>query len=305
MRLSQLFRSRTALLGAVLVLLSGCSDSTGTAGTGKISLLLTDAPGDVQAAVVTISRIYLQSEITQAMLRNQAVTTDLITLSHTTQNLVHEVDIPAGVYEQLRFVITGAYIRVDNGDGTSSIYATSAGYAGLPPGAQVDGTLLAPSLTESGLKVLMPDDSLAVPEGGARILLVDFDVSQSFGHQTGSGQWVLLPVIKGSDMTLTGNAKVTVTPDSGVVLPGGAGMTDLQAVLTAGDSTTSSAAFSDANQDGTFEATFPYLPPGNYSLDLKLPEGLTAVTTSPALPATLTIVSGQSSTASFGLTGAN
>lgn len=305
MRATRLFRTGAFLLAGTFFLLSGCSDSTGTPGTGKVSLMLTDAPGDVQAAVVTISSIYLQSETIQAMLRNQAVTTNLITLANTTQNLVHGVDVPAGVYEQLRFVVTGAYVQVDNGDGTSSIYATSPSYAGLPAGAQIDGTLLAPSLNESGLKVLMPDDSLGVPEGGARILLVDFDVSQSFGHVTGSTtQWVLHPVIRGSDIELTGNARITLTPDSGVVLPGAASVADIRAVVTASDSTSSSAQFSDADQDGTFEVTFNYLQPGGYSLELDLPEGLAAVTTAPAMPGALTVVSGQSSSMALTLTGA-
>ena len=39
--------------------LLACSDSSGPEGTGRVSILLTDAPGDVLEAVVTIDQIYL------------------------------------------------------------------------------------------------------------------------------------------------------------------------------------------------------------------------------------------------------
>ena len=57
-------RMRPIIAGAALALgaiapLASCSDST-SAGNAKLSLLLTDAPGDVKTAVVTIDEIYLQ-----------------------------------------------------------------------------------------------------------------------------------------------------------------------------------------------------------------------------------------------------
>ncbi len=308
MRMIGTLRTWSALLVGAAALLSGCSssDSTAPSGSGKVSVLLTDAPGDVQAAVVTISKIYLQGDSGQVVLSDTAVTTDLLTLADSTGSLVEDVVVPAGSYSQLRFVVTGAYLQVDNGDGTSSLYATSPTYEGLPPGAQVDGTLQAPSLGQSGLKVTLPGDALTVPDGGTRILLVDFNVAQSFGHQAGqSGMWVMHPVITGADFTTTGSATVTLTAASGVTLPGGALLSDLAAVLTAGDNTADTVRFSDDNQDGTFEASFGFKPSGDYSLDLALPAGVTSVTTDPALPATVTVVSGQSVTTDLSLTAAN
>lgn len=307
MRSMRTFRTWGTLLVGAAALLSGCSsNTTAPAGNGKVSLLLTDAPGDVQAAVVTISKIYLQGDSGQVVLSDTPVTTDLLTLADSTASLVKDVVVPAGSYSQLRFVVTGAYIQVDNGDGTSSIYATSPSYAGLPPAAQVDGTLLAPSLGQSGLKVTMPNSALTVPAGGTRIVLVDFNVAQSFGHQAGgSGNWVLHPVITGVDFTTTGSALVTLTLDAGVTLPGGAALSDFSAVLTDGSGMADSVAFSDANQDGTFEASYPYLAPGDYSLDLALPGSVTSVTTSPALPATVTVVTGQTVTTALTMTAAN
>jgi len=42
-----------------ITVLLACSDSSGPEGTGHVSILLKDAPGDVLEAVVTIDQIYL------------------------------------------------------------------------------------------------------------------------------------------------------------------------------------------------------------------------------------------------------
>ena len=127
--------------------------------------------------------------------------------------------VPAGTYSQLRFVITDAYIEVENGDGTTNIYASSPSYAGLPSGARVAGELQMPSLAQSGLKVDLPGGSIRI-EGDQRILLVDFDVAQSFGHAAGgSGRWVMHPVVHATEFVATGTLTATLRPAQGVTLP--------------------------------------------------------------------------------------
>jgi hypothetical protein len=81
----------------------------------------------------------------------------------------------------------------------------------------VTGDLQMPSFAQSGLKVNLPGDAITVEGDDQRILLVDFDVSKSFGHQAGnSGKWVMHPVITATDMTQipapTGIALTGVTP---------------------------------------------------------------------------------------------
>lgn len=178
---------------------TACESST-AARTGEMRLLLTDAPGDVVTAVVTIDRIYLQpgeeGNDGRIVLRDEDVTTDLLTLAGTTMELIDGAEIPVGEYSQLRFVITGAYIEVEQGDGSTRIYASSPTYEGLPVGATVFGSLQMPSLAQSGLKVTLPDDAVVITEDDLVTVLVDFDVSQSFGQEAGgSGQWVMHPVL--------------------------------------------------------------------------------------------------------------
>lgn len=187
----------TGTLGFALLL--GACDGGTSPGTGHLTIRLTDAPGLVKVAVVTISEISLQGGDGRVVLSSDPVTTDLVTLAGTSQTLVQDAVVPDGTYGQLRFVITGAYIEVENSDGSTSIYASSPTYEGLPGGAQVAGALQMPSFAQSGLKVNLPGDALTISD--EHCLRVDFDVAQSFGHGAGqSGQWVMHPVINATEV---------------------------------------------------------------------------------------------------------
>ena len=144
---------------AALLAFAGCSDSTSPAKRVNLSVLLTDAPGDVHSAVVTISSVYLQGGPGgRTVLVDSLFTTDLLTLANTTADLVKDVSVPAGSYGELRIVIDGGYIEVEGEGGSTSIYASSPGYEGLPDGVTPDGTLVMPSLAQSGLKVKFPGE---------------------------------------------------------------------------------------------------------------------------------------------------
>jgi hypothetical protein len=281
---------------------SACSESTGV-GSGKISILLTDAPGDVKAAVVTISQIYLQGS-GRVVLRDEPVTVDLLTLSGSTATLVDEAIVPAGTYSQLRFVITDAYIEVENVGGTTSIYASSPNYAGLPPGAYVAGELQLPSFAQSGLKVDLPGGAVTIA-GDERIILVDFDVAQSFGHAAGgSGRWVMTPVVHAVDFVVTGSLTTTVRTAPGVSLPIVTGhqvtLGEFKAALTNGAGSREELPMTDANSDGVYEAAFRFLIPGSYSVDLVGPATITFATT-PAHPLAVQVGSGATTRSDFTL----
>jgi hypothetical protein len=86
---------------------------------------------------------------------------------------------------------------VDNGNGGSDVFATE-GYDATQCGGAATGVLQAPSFAQSGLKVAMAGSALELT-GPEKIVLVDFDVSQSFGHEA-SG-WVMHPVVTGGEIT--------------------------------------------------------------------------------------------------------
>ena len=239
------------------------------------------------------------------MLLDAPVTTDLLTLANDAVDLVKDARVPTGTYKELRFVITGAYLQVNEG-GESRIYATSRDYAGLPAGAQVYGDLQMPSAASSGLKVKFANDAdvSVTSDGDQQVILVDFDVAQSFGKAAGgSGRWVMSPIIKGADLALSGNVKVTVQPASGLALS----VVDvglLQAVLVNGDGTRESLAFTRGT-DGVYAADFKYLLPGSYSVDLEATQPGVSFTTHPGHPASATVGSGAQSDVAFSLSAFN
>lgn len=304
--------SRAAALLA-LTAVAACSDSSGS-GNGRVSILLTDAPGDVRKAVVTIDRIYLQAgdgegESGRIVLREDDVTTDLLTLADSTAELVRDAVVPGGTYNQLRFVITGGYIEVENADGSTSIYASSPDYAGLPAGAQVRGELQMPSYSSSGVKVKLPGDGAFRVDGDQRVLLVDFDVSQSFGHAAGgSDRWVMRPVLEATSFDLSGGVAVSLAKADTVTLPSinntPVTLAGWQAVLTNAAGSREAHALTDANNDGTFEAEFRYVLPGAWSIDFVAPSDSITFTTNPARPASVVVGAARVTPAAFVLTSA-
>jgi hypothetical protein len=69
---------------------------------------------------------------------------------------------------------------------------------------------------------------------GEVIVLIDFDVAQSFGHAGGqSGKWVMHPVIEATDVTFGGHVLARLQLDTSVVLPQIGGQTITLASVTA------------------------------------------------------------------------
>ena len=176
------------LILAVAACESG-DDGTGPAdGTASLSVYLTDAPGDVARVWVKIEEMTLMGDEGAISLLDEP--TDLIEITDLvgkTQEIVDGAEIPAGTYGQLRLRIENAVLETASGD----VYVL--GDAEHPDELEATGTLLCPSCSQSGLKIVL--HGMEVTEGESALVL-DFDVSQSFGHQAGnSGKWVMRPVI--------------------------------------------------------------------------------------------------------------
>ncbi|MFP2933533.1 DUF4382 domain-containing protein [Pyxidicoccus sp. 3LG] len=292
------------LLAVSMLGLAACGDDT-----SRVTVKLTDAPGDTfEKAVVTISKVYLKGGggEGEVVLLDEPVTTDLLTLANDTADLVKDAEVPHGTYRELRFVITGGYVQVKE-DGGSRVYAT-ADYDGVPSGVEVDGELHMPSLSTSGLKVKFANDAdvTVSSEQTQKVILVDFDVAQSFGRAAGnSGRWVMSPVVKGADLEFSSNVLVTLTAGSGVQLPVVDGtqvtLAAFSAVLVNAEGSRETLAFTDANGDGTFEANFKFLIPGGFQVELLGPVGL-GFNTNPGIPASVTASGGAEASVAFTLT---
>lgn len=301
-------RAALVLAAASIALGTVACESTDLENAGSLSIKLTDAPGDFRKAVVTIDQIYLQpgenGDAGRVILRDDDVTVDLLTLANATADLVSEAEVPAGSYSQLRFVISGGYIEVENASGGTSIYASSPNYAGLPAGASVTGTLMMPSFAQTGIKVNLPGGVVEI-EGETRVLLVDFDVSRSFGQQAGaSGMWVMTPVLDATDFVAAGSIAVSLSKSSSVTLPSGTALGQFKAVLATSAGSSEELTLTDGNNDGVFDGTFQHVAPGTYTLDLVKPSGVSSFTTDVTRPVTVTLNSGGQVSRAFVVTAA-
>jgi len=296
------------LLLAFLVAFAGCDSADTGSDATTLRVLLTDAPGDFLSAVVTIEEVYLQAEEGdddpeegRTILSDDQVTVDLLTLQNEVLAIVEGEEIPAGTYNQLRLVISGGYIEVENEDGGSTIYASSDDYAAAQD-VVADGRLQMPSYASSGLKIVLPDD-LAEIANEEQVVLLDFNVAESFGQQAGqSGMWVMRPVVRATDLAFTGTAALTLALDDGVTLPEDVTLADFAASLDKNGEIIE-VPFADADEDGLYSVEFRYLPPATYPVNLIAPEGVT-VETDVTLPLDVLIESGGTADADIVITSA-
>jgi hypothetical protein len=217
-----------------------------------VSLLLTDAPADFVKAEVKIEQIYLQGSATDSssrvVLYDGSETFDLLDLQNGVTAELAEVTVPAGTYSQLRIVVAEGELETEGGQ----VFSTS------------DGSLKCPSCAQSGLKIKLPDGGLTL-EDGENKLVVDFDVSQSFGHEAGnSGKWVMHPVIHATHAEAAGAISGMVTLGQGAALPAcGGGAVVLSSFIP-------TATLNDLVLTGTTDAQgnllFAYAPSGLYTV---------------------------------------
>lgn len=294
-----------SLLTALAV--AACDGGTGSASTSRVSVRLTDAPGDLREAWIKVDRIYLKGGADSLnggsadLLATRTDWVDLLTLAGgRTAELVNGAAVPAGRWSELRFVVCEAYVVTREGD----VYASRD--AALPAGVTAGGTLQMPSACSSGFKVKLPADSALNLQGESTIVTVDFDVSQSFGHQAGnSGRWVMHPVLQATSVGFSGGIGGTVAVAQGVTLPtcGGAPvpLTAFAPRATSGAGTYSSA----VGTDGRYRIT---VPGGTYTMAyapaLSFANGDSLMVTAAATPATTTVSAGATSTVDYSITAA-
>ena len=154
-------------------------DSTdSTAPSGKVTLVLTDAPSDAFESVeITINSItFLGSEgqIPVPLPEGEPVTVDLLELDGLNM-LLAQADIPEGAYHKIRLQVSDPNLVLEDGIPVSPEDIT------LVAGGKID---------------LVPQGSFHVIEGEELVIQLDFDVENSLHiHETGNGKFVIRPVV--------------------------------------------------------------------------------------------------------------
>lgn len=184
------------LVGALVA--TGC-DTVGTNGdvSGQLTVKLTDAPGDILEANVTITRVAVVPTDDSAsgdandggieVLSEDPLTVDLVQLQEGVTETLGQVEIPEGSYSQIRLVTARS----------ATVYYEDA--AGTKQKAQVR----LPSAGETGVKINF--EEFTIDESGDEIeVTLDFDVEESFVTAGQTGTYVFKPVVQARSVVVNG-----------------------------------------------------------------------------------------------------
>lgn len=271
-----------AAVAAVTVGFVACDDPAATGpenqptsdGLAHLQVLLTDAPADyiagawVDIGVVEIlpsgagGPINLTDDGTAGMV-------NLLDFQGPATTPIAEATIEPGEYKQLRLIVDSARVDLMPGytfrDGSTSM------------------SLKVPSGAQTGIKLNLRDaDGAGGGDGvlihpGQTVLLLDFDVNQSFRIQgnpetpAGIKSMLFTPLIRVSVQDVAGSISGTVTPEADSINVEGLMVTaDPTGTGTVpGYQTMMASAMTDA--DGNY--TLHYLVPGEYGVTVAVPDG--------------------------------
>lgn len=300
----RLGRTAALAMAAVMVTAVGaCDDGLAGPQEGSLTVRLTDAPGDLDAAWISVTEIRLQGQSEEGpggtTLTAQSDVDPIPLEKGQVTELISGASVSPGTYAQLRLVVDGGVVRATDGD----VY--TFGDTPLPDGvseSDVVGSFQCPSCVQTGVKVVLPDGGIEI-EDASTILMLDFNVEESFGHTAGqSGAFVMRPLIVASDVSVSGNIEGTVANESGTAFPlSCGGMTDnvtLQdftplAIVSGSDPQVSQEG--EVASDGTFRIEF--LSPDAYDMGfvetLQFENGETLTFSAGVTPQQVNVESGQ------------
>lgn len=181
----------------LLALLAGCGsdDNSTKPGFGSVRVSMTDAPGDYDQVNIVVREVRIHAtgegddESDWIVVRPDSESTyDLIELRNGVfVTLGFARGIPSGSYDQVRLVLgSGSTVVVDG----------------------VSHPLVVPSGMQSGIKV---NGSFQVPVDGTVEIALDFDAARSI-IVTGNGTYMLRPVIRATQTSMTGAIHGTIQP---------------------------------------------------------------------------------------------
>ncbi|HEX6573634.1 MAG TPA: DUF4382 domain-containing protein [Gemmatimonadaceae bacterium] len=251
-----------AVAGTVAIAACESGNSPTLVSTGKVNVLLTDAPfpfSQVKSVDVFVTRI--DGKLAETDSAAAANTSDssswvtlvspnksinLLTLTNGQTSNLGVATIPVGTYKSFRMIIDTDQSSITlNDNSTPDIKWPSAG--------------------KNGIKILL-DEPFDVTNGTTN-LLIDFDVGRSFvmrGNSISQNGLLFKPVIHATTQQNTGTITGSVRADSA----SGAGIAGATVeVLKAGTALTDTASANvvrTGTTDGSGNFTLAFVPPGTY-----------------------------------------
>jgi hypothetical protein len=199
---------------AALLLSFACNDgsSGGSTPTGQMVVQITDAPLDrslVAEATIEVSAVRVHTDANGdsgfiTLFSGPPITVDLLTLSNGVVQQLADAELPVGSYHQVRLVVTDARLVLTNGN----VYSTA------------NGNLDLTSLDTSGLKIFI-QPKIDVVSAVSSTLLLDVDLSRTFhpipsSDPLNATSFLLMPVVKATNLSDTGEVSGRVLQDDGV-----------------------------------------------------------------------------------------
>lgn len=180
-----------------LIALSGCKKDNDAEGSGaqtsQMDIMLTDAPGDYEKVLIDIQEINANIEgqgwVKLSLLRPGIY--NMLDLQNGIDTFLCSQQVPVGELQEIRLVL------------------------GSRNNVVVDGVtydMETPSAEQSGLKIKIRE---SIRSGNKYVVWIDFDANKSI-VLTGSGKYILKPVLRAFLKYNTGSLKGDVNPDDAV-----------------------------------------------------------------------------------------
>lgn len=178
---------------ALALFFAGCSTSPDS-GMGTLEVRMVDAPIDSAAEVnVVINSVQVNNTETDTgwvTISEPNETFNLLELTNGAYAVLGEAELEPGTYEQIRLIL--------DTEGNNIVFEDSSSVA-----------LTIPSGSQTGVKLNV---NAEIESGFTYTLLLDFNASKSVVKAGNSGKYLLKPVIRATNMALTGKIVGTVLP---------------------------------------------------------------------------------------------
>lgn len=250
------FRNFAAVLALSLLTACGGGGSSGPSGSGTVDILATDAPfahDIVVSADVWVREVRIRGNGGFTTLYDGTpIQLDLVNLRNGLTRQLVSAQVSSGSYDQIRLILERSRLELVNGDVFDSDL----------------GTLNLTSTDTAGLRLNI-QPPLAVGDGVARTVLLDFDLCKTFhavpgNDPLGATSYSLMPVVHVSNESDSGEVRGVVREDDGA--GGLVGVADVTVyLLLPGETDPQNAVRTTATEAGGAYALIG-VPAGSYDL---------------------------------------